>query len=217
MTALRWIRDVPLEGLVLRPATPADAQDLAALMAEPDVEQWWHQAWETERWAEYIAGLVQDPDSLPLTLADNATRGHAVGYVEVYRVATDILGRHTAHSATDLGMHLALGELARGRGLGTRVIRSVLDAAPGILEGCGRLVAEPDARNTRSHLAFEAAGFAAAGTVQLPDKSALLVVAAPGAVSTHETVSVQETVSIEEAGSPQEAEIPHHTNEGALL
>ena len=91
---MRWSRDVPVDGLVLRQATPADAEDLAALMAEPDVEQWWHQAWEKDRWAEYIAGLVRDPNSLPLTLADN---GRAVGYVEVYRVATDILGEHVAH------------------------------------------------------------------------------------------------------------------------
>jgi len=190
---------VPVDGLVLRQATPADAEDLAALMAEPDVEQWWHQAWEKDRWAEYIAGLVRDPNSLPLTLADN---GSAVGYVEVYRVATDILGQHVAHRPADLGMHLALGELARGRGLGARLIRSVLDAATGILDGCGRLVAEPDARNTRSHRAFEAAGFTAAGTVQLPDKIALLVAAEPGLAS---------------GRAGQEAGSPHEANQGALL
>lgn len=196
MKALRWSRDVPLEGLVLRQATSADALALAALMAEPDVERWWHQAWATDRWAEYIAGLVQDPDSLPLALDDD---GRAVGYAEVYRVATDRLGQHIPHSPTDLGMHLALGGLARGQGLGAGLIRSVLEAAPGILEGCGRLVAEPDARNTRSHRAFEAAGFTAVGTVQLPDKSALLVVAEPGAVSLHKAAS------------------PYDANEGALL
>jgi RimJ/RimL family protein N-acetyltransferase len=223
MTALRWSRDVPLEGLVLRQATPADAQGLAALMAEADVEQWWHQAWETDRWAAYIAGLVQNPDSLPLTLADDALGGQTVGYVEVYRVATDILGQHIAHSPTDLGIHLALGELARGRGLGTRLIRGVLDTAPGILKGCGRLMAEPDIRNTRSHRAFEAAGFAAAGTVQLPDKKALLVVAEPGLeggsageagtrkAGTREAVAAMGAVSI------QEAVAPHDANEGALL
>jgi RimJ/RimL family protein N-acetyltransferase len=195
MTALRWSRDVPVDGLALRQATPADARDLAALMAEPDVEHWWHQAWEEDRWADYIAGLVQDPNSLPLTLADDR---RAVGYVEVYKVATDTLGQHVSHGLADLGMHLALGELARGRGLGARLIRSVLGAAPGILDGCGRLVAEPDVRNTRSHRAFEVAGFTAVGTVQLPDKTALLVAAEPGPAG-------QETVS------------PHDANEGALL
>lgn len=231
MTALRWSRDVPLEGLVLRLATPADAQALAAMMAEPEVEQWWHQDWETDRWAGYIAGLVQDPDILPLTLSDDALGGQAVGYVEVYRVATDILGQHIPHSPTDLGMHLALGQLARGRGLGARLIRSVCDATTGILDGCGRLVAEPDVRNTRSHRAFEAAGFAAVGTVQLPDKAALLVVGEPGledapapeTVSTQEAVSAQEAVPAREADaaegavSVQEAVSPHNANQGALL
>jgi RimJ/RimL family protein N-acetyltransferase len=187
MTALGWSRDVSLDGLVLRLATPADAGDLAALMAEPDVEQWWHQAWDKDRWAEYISGLLQDPNSLPLTLADG---GRAAGYVEVYRVATDILGQHIGHSPTDLGMHLALGELSRGRGLGTVVIRSVLHMAPEILDGCRRLVAEPDARNKRSHRAFEAAGFDAICAVQLPDKTAWLMAAEP-ALPESETKSAQ--------------------------
>lgn len=178
MTALNWSGDVVIEGLTLRQATPADAQDLAALMAEADVEQWWHQDWPADRWAECLAGLVQDPNSLPLTLADD---GRAVGYVEVYRVATDVLGGHIAHSPTDLGMHLALGERARGRGLGAQLIHAVLNRAPDILEGCERLVAEPDITNIRSHRAFEAAGFTAVDIVRLPDKTAMLLAAAPDA------------------------------------
>jgi RimJ/RimL family protein N-acetyltransferase len=177
MTALSWSNDISLGGLVLRPATPADAEDLAALMAEPDVEQWWHQAWTPGRWAEYIAGLVADDNTLPLSLVGG---GAAVGYVEVYRVAADVLGDHIAHSPTDLGMHLALGESVRGAGTGTRLIRSILEHAGSILAGCDRLVAEPDARNLRSHRAFAAAGFAVVGTVRLPpDKTAVLMAAEP--------------------------------------
>ena len=201
MTALSWSSDVSLDGLMLRLATPADAEGLADLMAEPDVEQWWHQAWAEDRWAEYIAGLVADTNSLPLTLADD---DRVVGYVEAYRVATDVLGEHIAHSPTDLGMHLALGEFARGRGLGTRLIRSVLERAGDIQAGCDRLVAEPDAGNTRSRRAFEAAGFAVVATVQLPDKTAVLMAVEPG-------------LDGQEAGSAPEDMHAQHANEGALL
>lgn len=198
MSALTWSGDVSFEGLVLRQAAPADAQGVAALMAEADVEQWWHQAWPADRWAECLTGLVQDPDSLPLTLVDN---GGAVGYVEVYRVATDVLGEHIAHSPTDLGMHLALGERARGRGLGARLIRAVLNRAPDILEGCQRLVAEPDITNIRSHRAFETAGFTAVDIVRLPDKTAVLLAADPDAADP-EGRSARKDTSISEGALP---------------
>ncbi|GAA1274374.1 GNAT family N-acetyltransferase [Arthrobacter pascens] len=176
MNGLKWNRNLLLEDHALRLATPADAEGLATLMAEPDVEQWWHQAWAADRWAEYVAGLLRDPDSLALTLVAGE---RVTGYVEVYRVAADDLGRHIEHTQTDLGMHLALGELSRGRGLGARVIRGVLESAPEVLAGCGRLVAEPDFLNKRSHRAFGDAGFQSVGTVQLPDKTALLMAAEP--------------------------------------
>ncbi|MBT2520319.1 GNAT family N-acetyltransferase [Arthrobacter sp. ISL-28] len=182
MTALTWSRDLVLEGLVLRLAAPADAEGLAALMAEPDVEQWWHQAWEPERWAECISGFLEDPDSLALALTEG---DRVTGYVEVYRVATDVLGRHISHTRTDLGMHLALAEGVRGRGLGARLISGVRERAQQILDGCGRLVAEPDLRNQRSHRAFAEAGFQAIGAVQLPDKTAWLMAAEPGLFQPH--------------------------------
>lgn len=174
MNALAWKRNLLLDGHVLRRSGAADAAGLAALMAEPDVEQWWHQSWDAARWAEYLTGLLQDPGSLPLTLVQG---NNVTGYVEVYRVAGDVLGRHIPHTGTDLGMHIALGSGTRGQGLGPVVIRSVLEAAPEILPGCGRLVAEPDVRNTRSHRAFSAAGLEAIDIVQLPDKTACLMAA----------------------------------------
>lgn len=174
MNALSWKRNLFLDGHELRRSAAADAAGLAALMAEPDVEQWWHQGWDADRWAGYIAGLLRDPGSLPLTLV----RGEGVaGYVEVYRVAGDVLGRHIRHAPTDLGMHIALGSSTRGQGLGALVIRGVLEAAAEILPGCGRLLAEPDVRNTRSHRAFAEAGLTAIGTVELPGKTAHLMAA----------------------------------------
>lgn len=190
MTALGWNRDLSLGTHVLRAATAADAEGVAALMSEPDVEQWWHQNWDVSRWAECLQGLRGDPGSLPLVL----TRGsdslgadqpgsEVAGYVEVYRVAADVLGEHIQHDRTDLGMHIALGEMSRGQGLGRSVIRTLLVAAGDILAGCQRLVAEPDERNITSIRAFSAAGFEPCGTVRLPDKTAKLMEADPNSLT----------------------------------
>ena len=186
MSALAWDRDLSVGACVLRAAVPGDAEGVAALMAEPDVEQWWHQAWDAPRWDEALRALAGDPGSLPLVLIRREGDAESVaGYVEVYRVAGDVLGGHIRHDPTDLGMHIALGASSRGQGLGVEVIRAVLAAAVRILPGCRRLVAEPDERNTRSTRAFAAAGFEIRGTVQLPDKTATLLEAAcaPGDAS----------------------------------
>lgn len=178
MRALAWKQNLLLAGHELRRSTAADAAGLSVLMAEPDVEQWWHQGWDPDRWAEYVTGLRQAPDTLPLTLVGE---GGVTGYLEVYRVAADVLGRHIQHTGTDLGIHIALGSGSRGHGLGATVIRGVLAAVPEILPRCGRLVAEPDVRNIRSHRAFSDAGFEAIGTVQLPGKTVRLMAAGTSA------------------------------------
>ncbi|MBG6219024.1 RimJ/RimL family protein N-acetyltransferase [Arthrobacter sp. CAN_A6] len=174
MKILSWKQDMVLGEQHLRPATAADAVELASLMAEPEVAQWWHQDWDAKRWTDYLGQMTEDPGSLPLALDRG---GHVTGYVEVYRVAADVLGDYIEHSESDLGMHIAVGKQSRGRGLGTSIIRGVLREATEILDCCPRLMAEPDIRNISSHRAFSQAGFASLGTVQLPDKAAQLMAA----------------------------------------
>lgn len=173
MSTLSWPRDLPVADGTLRRARPDDAEALAALMAEPEVDRWWHQAWPAPRWAAHLADLTRH-GSLPLVLTEGRT---VMGYAEVYVVADDVLGDHVDHLDRDLGVHLALSEAARGRGHGPALLSALRGAAGGLLEGCLRLLAEPDERNTRSHAAFRKAGFETAGTVRLPGKTALLVVA----------------------------------------
>lgn len=199
MNALNWNRNLVLDDHVLCPSTVTDTAGLAALMAEPEVEQWWHQSWDASRWAEYIASLHRDPDSLPLTLVQG---DNVAGYVEVYRVSADVLGRHIEHTERDLGMHIALGRITRGRGLGKLVIRGVLEAGREILDGCERLVAEPDVRNVRSHRAFCDAGFEAIGTVQLPDKTARLMAGQPGPSRLLTTVPLTVSGNLREVALP---------------
>lgn len=214
MTVMKWNQDLGIGDQELRLSTAADAAGLAALMAEPEVEQWWHQNWDVPRWVEYLNGLIADPDSLPLTLScgDRVT-----GYVEVYRVGADVLGRHIEHRETDLGMHIALGRAIRGRGLGSQVIGRILAVADGILDGCERLVAEPDMRNTRSHRAFADAGFDPTGTVQLPDKTAQLMAGRPGLQAASGSASSKKSPLLTSANRPGEGPAMIRPISAALL
>lgn len=166
--------ETALGTMTLRRATPGDAGPVAALMAEPEVARWWHQAWSADRWRETIERQLHDGPALPLVLVDD---GAVAGYVELYPVAHDVLGRHVRHDDTDLGVHLALAGSVRGRGIGPRVLAAVREGAGTVVPGCRRLLAEPDLRNRGSLAAFRRAGFETAAEVDLPDKRAQLVVA----------------------------------------
>jgi RimJ/RimL family protein N-acetyltransferase len=99
------------------------------------------------------------------------------GYLELYRVRHDRLAEYYASDEHDWGVHVAIGDVTRvGRGLGRRLLRSLADALLGTDPDCLRVVAEPDIDNTQSVRAFAAAGFVKQGELQLPEKTALLMV-----------------------------------------
>ena len=83
---------------------------------------------------------------------------------------------YPAH-AHDLGIHLLLGPAEyRGQGLAVPLLRTV---TTGLLQAnprASRVVAEPDVHNLRSIRAFERAGYERTADVELPNKSAALMV-----------------------------------------
>lgn len=177
MNALQWPCPAPVrtrdDEFIVRLAVPEDAGSVAALMSDPQVDEWWHQDWGDKRWRHTLTELLASPHAVPLVVCDRGST--VVGYVELYRVTTDVLGAHVSATDTDLGVHLALGDAARGRRLGRVVIDMVASVSGQVLPGCSRLMAEPDHRNHRSHRAFERAGFERAHVIELPDKRALLM------------------------------------------
>ncbi|MGK5547142.1 GNAT family N-acetyltransferase [Streptomyces sp. URMC 127] len=103
--------------------------------------------------------------------------GVPMSYWEVYRADLDPLARHYPARPHDTGIHLLIGKVAdRGRGLGTRLLRTVADLVLEHRPSCGRVVAEPDLRNTPCVSAFLSAGFRLMAEVDLPDKQAALMV-----------------------------------------
>lgn len=162
------------DGFDLRPATTADAVLIAAWMAQPHILKWWQQDWSVERWAQVLDEQAAGEHSIPCMAALDS---EDLGYVELYRVRHDRLAEYYAADEHDWGVHLAIGDSTRtGQGIGRRLLRSLADAVLRADPRCDRIVAEPDAGNTPSVRAFGAAGFVSQGELQLPEKTALLMV-----------------------------------------
>ena len=161
-------------GFDLRPAEATDAARIALWMAQPHIQRWWQQDWSVERWTEEITRQAAGEHSVPCVAAVDA---EDFGYVELYRVRHDHLAEYYASGEHDWGMHLAIGDVTRvGRGLGRRLISAVADALLRADPACSQVVAEPDVRNTASVRAFVAAGFVQQGELQLPEKTAVLMI-----------------------------------------
>jgi RimJ/RimL family protein N-acetyltransferase len=158
---------------------PVDAErDLAlvsAWMNDPAVAAFWELAGAPAVTARHLAAqLGGDGRSVPcLGLLD----GTPMSYWEVYRADLDPLARCYPARPQDTGIHLLIGRAAdRGRGLGGTLIRAVADLVLDHRPGCGRVVAEPDLRNTPSVAAFLAAGFRLSAEAEVPGKRAALMI-----------------------------------------
>lgn len=156
-----------------RVAGAADAAVVQRWMSEPHVVKFWQQNWPLARWRDELRRQLDGTHSLPCVLSHE---GIDLAYLEVYRVACDVLGKHCEHEPHDLGLHIAIGDLARtGRGLGRRALRAVADGLLAADPRSTQVLAEPDAGNIASLAAFAAAGFTSRGEITLPDKTAVLM------------------------------------------
>ncbi len=158
------LRPLDLEG---------DLALLHAWMNDPAVDRFWQLAGPRGRLVAHLDQLFAGSHSRPhVGLLD----GTAMSYWELYRAADDPLAGHYDARPGDGGLHLLLGPVRfRGRGLGAPLIRAVSDwqlQQP----HTDRVVAEPDVRNAASIHAFEQAGFRRTADLDLPDKTAALMI-----------------------------------------
>jgi len=148
---------------------------IARWMNDPAVAEFWQLAGPEDVTERHLrAQLSGDGRSVPCVgLLD----GTPMSYWEIYRADLDPLARHYPSRPHDTGVHLLIGGPGdRGRGLGRTLLRAVADLALARRPACGRVVAEPDLRNTPSVAAFLGAGFRFSSEIDLPDKRAALMV-----------------------------------------
>lgn len=166
----------PAGEFTLLPVRPE--RDLAVLsrwMNDPAVAAFWELAGPESVTAEHLRPQLEgDGRSIPcLGVLD----GTPMSYWEIYRADLDPLARHYPARPHDTGVHLLIGDVNnRGRGVGATLLRAVADLVLDNLPRCGRVVAEPDLRNTPSVSAFLSAGFRFSAEVDLPDKRAGLMI-----------------------------------------
>ncbi|MFI1470907.1 GNAT family N-acetyltransferase [Streptomyces wuyuanensis] len=152
-----------------------DLQLISRWMNDPAVAAFWELAGPESVTEAHLGGqLAGDGRSVPcLGVLD----GVPTGYFEIYRADLDPLARHYPARPHDTGIHLLIGGVAdRGRGVGTTLLRATADHVLDHRPRCGRVIAEPDLRNTPSVSAFLSAGFRFSAEVDLPDKRAALMV-----------------------------------------
>ncbi|MFI5687448.1 GNAT family N-acetyltransferase [Streptomyces sp. NPDC051636] len=160
LTPVRVERDLPL---------------ISRWMNDPAVSAFWDLAGSPARTEDHLrAQLDGDGRSVPCV---GMLDGAPMSYWEVYRADLDPLARHYPARPHDTGLHLLIGGVAaRGRGLGSALLRAVADLVLDHRPACVRVVAEPDLRNTPSVAAFLTAGFRFGAEVDLPAKRAALMI-----------------------------------------
>ncbi|WP_197288262.1 GNAT family N-acetyltransferase [Nocardia sp. NRRL S-836] len=158
-------------------AVRADGYDLHLVHRwnqAPHVAAFSRKAWTLPRWEEELAAQLGGDDVRPVLVG---WHGRPVIYAEVYRAARDVVAVCYRARPHDIGLRLAVGELAMtDRGLVRGLLPHLTDALFEADPHCTRIVVEPDVRNTRAIRSFEAGGFVVADEVMLPDKVALLMV-----------------------------------------
>ncbi|MEV0603913.1 GNAT family N-acetyltransferase [Streptomyces sp. NPDC050315] len=148
---------------------------IAGWMNDPAVAAFWELAGPPGTTEAHLRNQLDgDGRSVPCL---GVLAGVPMSYWEIYRADLDPLARYYPARPHDTGIHLLIGGVAdRGRGLGTTLLRATADLVLDHRPQCGRVVAEPDLRNTPSIAAFLSAGFRFAAETDLPDKRAALMI-----------------------------------------
>lgn len=159
----------------LEPVRPThDLGRISQWMNDPVVSAFWELHGPSQNTVRHLRAQWDGPGhSVPCL---GVLNGRPMSYWEVYRADLDALARHYPARPHDIGIHLLIGDPAdRGRGLGGVLLAAVSGHIFVHHPLCGRIVAEPDVRNTRSVSAFHRAGFTFLARIRMPGKSAALM------------------------------------------
>jgi aminoglycoside 6'-N-acetyltransferase len=172
--------------LALRPIGRADFPTVVDWLAQPHVAAWWGPPLDLAGVEKEYGPCLDRTDPTEMFIGSDGAG--PVGLVQIYRLA-DNADYELAVGVDDAaGVDLLIGDVARcGQGMGPRLIGLTLGPVWEHYPGVQRAMAGPSVRNTRSHRAFEKAGFHAERQVTVPgeeDDELVLVCPRPGATAT---------------------------------
>lgn len=159
--------------IAFRPATvEEDLHRVHDWMNRDHVVPFWDLARPIEGIREYVEeGLADDHQTPYIGCLD----GEPMSYWEAYLASDDIVGRYYDADPADRGVHLLIGPAEYlGRSLALPLLRA-MTAFQLSYPGTEKIVAEPDARNSRMIHVFERCGYERAHEIDLPDKRAVLM------------------------------------------
>lgn len=137
--------------VILRPIEPADAEELATILAEPSVARWWG-AFDLERVRRDLVDGDQEEEGFTIEAG-----ARTVGYIQAVEEPEPEF-RHA-------GIDLFIRTDAQGLGLGPDAIRTL--AAHLIdVRGHHRLTIDPAADNERAIAAYARVGFRPVGIMR---------------------------------------------------
>ena len=150
-----------------RPLTRPDLPLLQKWLAEPHVDQWWHQASTIEEVAEKYTPRIDGTE--PTHVSIIGYEEQSIGWIQWYRWSDyREHAKQLEAESSAAGIDLAIGEIdALGKGLGAAVISEFLKRVVFAHPEITACVTDPEEHNTRSLRAFENAGFTAKKLVQL--------------------------------------------------
>ena len=153
----------------LRPADPdTDAAMVADWMSRPHLVQTWESAWPADRWHGYLRAQLAGDYSRPFIAT---LHGESHGYIEIYRAAKDSIAPRYDADPHDLGMHAAIADLGMmKRGYGPLLLPAIAAGLFALEPRCGRIMFDPDHRNTAARRLCERAGGEFLGEHQMANR-----------------------------------------------
>ncbi len=145
--------------ITMRPAGPADVDDLVAIRGLPEVRARWDETADEDVVAA-VTGVLADPDEQLLVIE---LAGHIVGAVE-WAANGD---PQYAHASLDIYVDPAV----HGRGIGTDAVRTLARHLVADL-GFHRLVIDPAADNDAAIRCYEKVGFRPVGVMRQYERGA---------------------------------------------
>ena len=155
-----------------RVAERADAEMVSEWMNRPHLAETWEYDWPPERWQRHIGAQLDGTYSLPLIAT---LRGTECAYLEIYWAAKDLISRHYDAHPCDVGLHAAIADLNLvNRGFGPRLLPRIVASVFAQEPRCGRIMFDPDHRNTVVRRLCEYVGCRSLGEHDAPNRRMVL-------------------------------------------